>query len=236
MEINRSFPCNAGNYQKERSQPVSYLVIHYVGAAGGARDNAVYYRGASGVGASAHYFVGHASEEAAVYASVPEGDTAWHCGRSDGKYKHPACRNANSIGVEMCCHQDADGRWYFDPETVDAAVELARDIMARYGIPTGHVLRHYDVTGKVCPAPYVNDPAAWEGFLARLDGKEEEEMKLYHWFADMPDWARESAKKAYKLGLIQADAQSGAVSVYESNLQALVWLDRLGLLDGGESK
>lgn len=237
MEINRSYPCNAGNYQRGRDQPVSYLVIHYVGASGGARDNSMYYQEAPDVGASAHYFVGHASEGAAVYASVPEGDTAWHCGRKDGKYKHPQCRNANSIGIEMCCHQDAAGTWYFDPETVDATVELARDIMARYGIPIDHVLRHYDVTGKVCPAPYVNDPTAWEGFLARLEAEkeeEEEEMKIYHWFADMPDWARESAEKAYRLGLIRADGQSGAVSVYETNLQALVWLDRLGLLEGGE--
>jgi N-acetylmuramoyl-L-alanine amidase CwlA len=231
MEINRSYLCNADNYQRGRAQPVSYLVIHYVGASGGARDNARYYQRTPGAGASAHYFVGHASEGAAVYASVPEGDTAWHCGRKDGKYKHPQCRNANSIGIEICCHQDAGGSWYFDPETVDAAVELARDIMARYGIPIDHVLRHYDVTGKVCPAPYVNDPAAWDGFLARLDGREEEKsMTVYHWFADMPDWARQSAEKAYQKGILSADA-TGAVSVYEVNLQALVWMDRLGLLE-----
>lgn len=62
---------------------------------------------------------------------------------------------------------------------------------------------------------------------------EEEEMQIYHWFKDMPDWARSSAEKAYRKGLIQADAKSGAVSVYESSLQTLVWLDRLGLLDEG---
>ena len=48
---------------------------------------------------------------------------------------------------------------------------------------------------------------------------EEEEMKIYHWFTEMPDWARESAEK------------SGAVNVYEVNLQVLCWLDRLGLLE-----
>ena len=55
--------------------------------------------------------------------SVREEDTAWHCGRSDGKYKHPACRNANSIGIEMCCHQDAKGGWYIDEATMAAAAE-----------------------------------------------------------------------------------------------------------------
>ena len=69
------------------------------------------------------------------------------------------------------------------------------------------------------------------GVPAAPEEKEEDTMELYHWFADMPDWARASAEKAYKKGLLAEDPQSHAVSVYASNLQALVWLDRLGLLD-----
>ncbi|MEQ2454976.1 M15 family metallopeptidase [Flavonifractor hominis] len=60
---------------------------------------------------------------------------------------------------------------------------------------------------------------------------EEDKMQIYHWFKDMPDWARPSAEKAYNKGVIKADAQTGAVNVYETNLQAIVWLDRLGLLE-----
>ena len=40
--------------------------------------------------------------------------------------------------------------------------------MARYSIPLDHVLRHYDVTGKCCPNPYVMDDSLWEGFKAGL--------------------------------------------------------------------
>ena len=29
--------------------------------------------------------------------------------------------------------------------------------MDEYGIDIDHVIRHYDVTGKICPAPYVNN-------------------------------------------------------------------------------
>ena len=61
--------------------------------------------------------------------------------------------------------------------------------------------------------------------------EQEDDMQIYHWFKDMPDWARPSAEKAYNKGIIKADAQTGAVNVYEANLQAIVWLDRLGLLD-----
>ena len=66
--------------------------------------------------------------------------------------------------------------------------------------------------------------------------EEDEDMKLYHWFSDMPDWARGSAEKAYRRGILQADADSGAVNVYECSLQTIVWLDRLGLLEAEPSQ
>ena len=230
MTIHRDWPCLRANHQGKRTQRVKYLVIHYVGAEGDAGANARYYGTTPGIGASAHYFVGHAPE-AEVWASVAEDCVASHCGRSDGRYRHPGCRNANSIGIEMCCHRCPDGTWYFDDETVDATVELARDIMGRYGIDGAHVVRHYDVTGKNCPAPYVNDPGAWEKFKARLTEPESEDgMKIYQYVAEMPEWARQAATKAINNGYIKMD-EAGAVGVWEASLQALVWMDRAGLLD-----
>lgn len=168
MEIHKEYPCDPCHYQRGRTQSIKYLVIHYVGAAGGARDNAVYFHNDHDPAhqASAHYFVGHESEGAVVYQSVEERDTAWHCGAH--AYRHPECRNANAIGIELCCHKDGAGKWYFDPITVARAEELARDVMARNHISPDHVVRHYDVTGKVCPAPFVEDEAAWRAFLDKL--------------------------------------------------------------------
>ena len=111
MDIHTGYLCNPDNYQKGRAQPVSYLVYHYVGGTGGAEANARYFHNTAGTEASAHYFVDHAPS-AEIWQSVPEGNTAWHCGAKT--YRHPACRNANSIGIEMCCHQRPDGTWYID--------------------------------------------------------------------------------------------------------------------------
>lgn len=237
----RDYPCNAANYQRGRALPVSYLVLHYVGAQGSAEANARYY-GNSVVGASAHYFVGHASEGAAVYASVAEADTAWHCGRTDGKYRHPRCRNANSIGIELCCHQDKTGRWYIDPETVAAAVELARDIVARYGIPEANVLRHYDVTGKLCPRPWVEDTAAWEDFKRRVFvpvEKEDEDMpKVYTAIEEVPTWAQDTVRRAMRtpskdgpagVMLLQGD-QCGRLHLTDEAITTLELLRKAGLL------
>lgn len=73
--------------------------------------------------------------------------------------------------------------------------------------------------------------ARYVGGAARLWNGEEEEMKQYRYVAEMPEWARSAAEKAIAAGVIQMD-KSGAAAVYETNLQSLVWLERLGLLDG----
>lgn len=173
MVIHNDYPCHTSNYRKGRSNVTEYyLGVHYVGATGDAKANAKYYSTTPNIGASAHFFVGHGPSPE-VWSSVPEGSTAYHVGAN--KYVHPACRNNNSIGVELCCHKTASGEWYFDSATVDAAVELCRDIVARYNIPPERVLRHYDVTGKNCPAPYVEAPLAWELFKSRIF-KEEKGM------------------------------------------------------------
>ena len=145
--------CDPSNYRAGRTQPVRYIVLHYTANNGDtARNNCDYYHRVGGLQASAHYFC----DEYGVMQSVRECDTAWHCGAEAGRrYWHPACRNGNSIGIEMCSRKRADGSYCIKPETVANAAALAREIMQRYGIDTDHVLRHYDVTGKRCPMPWV---------------------------------------------------------------------------------
>jgi len=145
---------------------ILYVVIHYVGAALGAQDNCRYFA-KEYVGSSAHLFVGHAGE---VFRCVADKDIAWHCG---AQTYYNNTRNTNSIGIELCCLQSGE-KWYFEKATVDAAVELTREYMAKYDIPLSHVVRHYDVTRKLCPEPFcgsaAND-AAWAEFKARLGGE-----------------------------------------------------------------
>ena len=197
--------CNTDNYRAGRTQPVRYIVMHYTANNGDtARNNCDYYHRVGGLQASAHYFV----DEHGAMQSVREGDTAWHCGAEAGRrYWHPECRNANSIGIEMCSRKRADGSYYILPETVANAAALAKDIMQRYGIDTDHVVRHYDVTGKRCPMPWVDDPAQWAAFLAMLtpehpNEEEEEDMVRYNKIDDVPAWARSTIKEMMDAGLI----------------------------------
>ena len=231
MNIHADYRCHHTNYQRGRVQPVSFLVFHYVGATGGAQANAKYFYNTANAGASAHYFVGHASEGAEIWSSVPEGDTAWHCGAKS--YVHHSCRNANSIGIEMCCKIGPAG-WYIEEETLAAAAELGRDIMARYGIPMDHVLRHYDVTGKLCPWPLV-DETAWSDFKKRLEVEEVTQEQFDKMLAvslannrEKPasDWAKAAWEKATAAGVFDGTAPQNPLT----REQAAQVLDRLGQL------
>lgn len=231
MNIHTDYPCNPFNYQRGRAKPVSFLVFHYVGATGGAEANAKYFHATANAGSSAHYFVGHASEGAEIWSSVPEEHTAWHCGAKS--YVHPSCRNANSIGIEMCCKLGSGG-WYIEEETLSAAAELGRDIMARYGIPMDHVLRHYDVTGKLCPWPLV-DETAWANFKKRLEVEEVTQEQFNEMMVmnqaenrekPVSDWAKPAWEKAIAAGIFDGTAPQNPLT----REQAAQVLDRLGLL------
>ena len=155
----------AGNYRKGRTSGIKYIVIHYTANDGDtAFGNAKYFHSTGNLQASAHYFV----DEDEVWQSVKDGDTAFHCGAK--RYRHPDCRNDNSIGIELCSRKSGGGKYYFKAETEDRAAELVRGLMAKYGIDTNHVLRHYDVTGKNCPAPFVDDITKWQNFKNKLKG------------------------------------------------------------------
>lgn len=196
--------CDPSNYRAGRTQPVRYIVLHYTANNGDtAKNNCDYYHRVGGLQASAHYFV----DEHGAMQSVRECDTAWHCGAR--AYWHPECRNGNSIGIEMCSRKRADGSYYIKPETVANAAALAREIMQRYGIDTDHVLRHYDVTGKRCPMPWVDDPAQWTAFKDMLtpkntttDEEDEDDMVRYNKLEDVPDWAQDTVRALMDAGAL----------------------------------
>lgn len=143
-----------------------YIVVHYVGAVSTAKNNVDYYAREK-LQASAHYFV----DETSIWQSVEDKDRAWHCGGvlqgNNGHTFHGICTNSNSIGIEMCVKRDKCGNWYFEENTVKNTVDLIKMLMEKHNIPIDRVIRHYDVTGKNCPAPYVNE-TKWNDFKSRI--------------------------------------------------------------------
>ncbi|OOB77263.1 MAG: hypothetical protein ATN33_03075 [Epulopiscium sp. Nele67-Bin001] len=136
---------------------VKGIVIHYVANPGSsAVANRNYFNNLTSTYASSHYIVGLEGE---IIACIPEDEIAYHAG--DKTY------NSTFIGIEVC-HPDTTGK--FVEPTYSAVVELTADICKRYNLnPQTDVIRHYDVTGKLCPLYYVNNKDAWEQFLSDVE-------------------------------------------------------------------
>lgn len=141
---------------------IKYIVIHFVGAVSSAKANSNYFK-STYRGASAHYFV----DDSSIYQVVEDKDVAWHCGAK--VYRHKSCRNSNSIGIEMCCFKNG-GKVDINENVVNRTIELTKELMKKYNIPASNVIRHYDVTGKACPEPFVSNSTRWTSFKSRLNG------------------------------------------------------------------
>ena len=137
------------NYGGKRTSKIEWIVMHYTANDGDSDEsNGRYFQQPLNPVASAHYFV----DDDSITRSVPDDYVAYHCGANT--YRHPSCRNANSIGVEMC-DAKRDGRVMATDKTIANAAELVYQLCKQYNIPYDHIIRHYDVTGKLCPAYWV---------------------------------------------------------------------------------
>ncbi len=225
------------NFTRRTNKENKWIVIHYFGGLGSAASVASYFN-RSGAQASAHYEV----DDNNIIQAVLDSNTAWHCGDSGtGEYKGKCC-NANSIGIEVrpykvnSSHIGAtDADWYFHPQTIANLTNLVKSLMAKYGIDAEHVIRHYDVTAKWCPRPWMGDDTntyyektgneLWAEFKAGLTAESEEEgMEIkYGSIAEMPSWAHATMQKLTDKGYITS------FGFTEEALRIFVVNDRAGL-------
>ena len=236
--------CNPNNYQKGRSFPINWICLHFTSNNGDtAQNNADFFARESGLRASAHYFV----DPNGVVQSVKDGDTAWHCGRERGGSYYNDCRNANSIGIEMCSVK-RNGVYVIPEDTMKRAAKLTRELMAKYHVPVSRVCRHYDVTHKDCPEPWVRNPQLWQKFKDILTEKEVEYMteaqtrniakqeianaekakKVYDTVDAVPAWGKATVQKLVNKGFLQGDDQ-GKLALTTDLLRLLVINDRAHL-------
>lgn len=187
-------PIGAKQSSRRGSRP-EWIVIHYSGVANASAVNVAKSMARESAKTSAHYVV----DWQRIVRVLPESVAAWHVGKGqpDTRYAgfHDAVRwhelsdhtggflgNRNSIGIELCVkkigmsHSVYDRDWLFPEAELDLAARLAADICNRLDIPVGHMLRHYDATGKPCPRPFVRmrtdkddaNTERWDAFFAHV--------------------------------------------------------------------
>ena len=130
------------------------IACHYIGNPGtSAEANRNWFeslKNGTGTKASCHYIIGLQGE---ILRLIPEDEISW-CTNSANSY---------TISIEAC-HPDSTGR--FTDATYKSYAELCADLCSRWGLDPEHggLVRHYDVTGKLCPKWFVDNPPAWEQF------------------------------------------------------------------------
>ena len=138
------------------------ICVHYTGDCGASADRlALFFTANTAAETSSQYIVGINGE---VIRCVPDDEVAYAA----------AGQNANTIHIEVC-YKDKSGR--FEEATIAALNELVLYLMNRYGISAENVVRHYDLTGKHCPAYYV-DSTRWAALHERITTKQTAK-KLY---------------------------------------------------------
>lgn len=176
---------------------IEYIVFHYTansGTTATAKGNANYFAAGSRQ-ASAHFVV---DEKETVYQCVDILKAAYAVGDTQkypngGATMKSVITNTNSISIEMVSHSDDAGNYYIPEATMARAVELAKALMKQLGLDENCLYRHYDVTGKLCPKPLI-DNAAWQAFKTRFNTttsnvEEDDEMAVvrYSKLSDIPN-------------------------------------------------
>ncbi|MBU8785413.1 N-acetylmuramoyl-L-alanine amidase [Bacillus glycinifermentans] len=146
---------------------VKGIVMHWTATPGASALNERNYFNGTCIAdkryASAHYFVDR--KEAQLI--IPENEVAYHAHDQNRCYVSFLKPNANtkSISVEMCVEKDGK----IHSQTIQNAAELVADLCKRYGLSTNKIVRHYDVTNKNCPAPWVSDSSQLTAFRKKVD-------------------------------------------------------------------
>lgn len=134
------------------SDGITGIVIHYTANPGStAQENRDYFNGlqySQETEASSNFIVGLEGE---IIQCVPTWEVAYASNE----------RNSDTVSIEVC-HPDETGR--FTEETYRSLVRLTAWLCVKFELTEEDVIRHYDVTGKICPKYFVEDENAWEDF------------------------------------------------------------------------
>lgn len=148
----RLLPENEYSRPGTELKEVKGVVVHYTGNPGTtAMQNRNYFAGLAETKttkASSHYIIGLSGE---IIQCVPLNEIAYASNQ----------RNADTISIECCIDNEA-GK--FNDKTYDALVHLTAWLVGKYELTVSDIIRHYDVTGKICPKYFVEHESAWDDF------------------------------------------------------------------------
>jgi len=136
-----------------RLKKLNNIVVHYVGNPGTTAIQNRNFFNNDGTDVSSHFVIGLEGE---VIQCLPLYEVS-------AASNH---RNIDTISVEVC-HPDETGR--YNDQTYNSLINLLVWLCRKLEMSEEDVIRHYDVTGKLCPIYYVNNPDEWELILNKVN-------------------------------------------------------------------
>lgn len=134
---------------------IKYLVIHFTAGTSSSGDSETRTRNVFlNRNASADFVV----DDDSILQVNPD-PRNYFCWAVGGGKSKSEINNKDCVSIEMCSNlkkgttakvPNHEG-WYFTEATIENTLDLCRMIMVTYNIPKERVIRHYDVTHKLCP-------------------------------------------------------------------------------------
>lgn len=128
------------------------VVVHYTGNPGSTAQNNRDYFDKMSTEVCSHFVIGLDGE---VIQCLPLSE----------KSAASNNRNSDTISIEVC-HPDETGK--FTDAAYDSLVKLTVWLCVTFDLKTDEVIRHYDVTGKLCPLYFAENPDQWQAFLSKV--------------------------------------------------------------------
>lgn len=178
---------------KAVGRPIKYLAIHYTAGGSSAAGCAMAVKKVfESRKASADFAV----DDRDIVQFNPDLRNYYCWAVGDTKQQGVSCKdgcNRNTISIEICstlargtsAAKPNHSGWSFTDKALNNAVRLAKILMKKYNIPIERVVRHYDISGKLCPGvagwnngrlyttdgsptSLYNGSSKWEAFKKRL--------------------------------------------------------------------
>ena len=150
---------NKNSRPQTKLKKVNGIVVHYTANPGAtAMNNRDYFEGLKDshiTKASSNFVVGLEGE---IVQCVPTWEIAYASNS----------RNIDTVSIE-CCHPDETG--IFNKKTYQSMVDLCAWLCLKFDLDENDVIRHYDVTGKICPKYFVENEDAWRKFKSDIGTK-----------------------------------------------------------------
>ena len=182
---------------KTPNRTIKYIAIHYTAGASSAPGRAVSMKSSWEKTKRASADFGCDDRDMVQFNPDLKNYRCWSVGDAKktaggGAQLYGKATNSNTISIEMCSnlregydHSKVNHEgWYFTEATLNNAARLAKILMKKFNIPIERVVRHYDISGKICPgvvgwnnykvyskdgkATGQNNSAKWEEFKKRL--------------------------------------------------------------------